>query len=66
METAKYRYNDRIDGNVPDDNSMESVWSYIKMKLKQKSVCTVKQLIFQIIKMCNLCLMNTHKSSSKV
>jgi len=34
----------------PDANSFENVWSYMKMKLKGKSVYTVKQLSIQIKK----------------
>ena len=34
----------------PDANPIENVWSYMKMKLKGKSVYTVKQLSFQIKK----------------
>jgi len=34
----------------PDANSIENVWSYMKMKLKRKSVYTMKQLSIQIKK----------------
>jgi len=34
----------------PDANPIENVWSYIKMKLKRKSIYTLKQFLFQIKK----------------
>jgi len=53
MEIAKLRYYDELAIELPtmspDVNLIENVWSY-KMKLKGKSMYTLKQLLFSKLK----------------